>query len=514
MLVTGGLVACVLAIAGCGGDATLAGSGAGRVAEFVPARTQIYFEISTDLESGQWKQAADLASRFPAYQDMLSQAKSSLSQGRIDFDRDLRPLLGDSAAVALPDVTSSGEPVVLMVVDIADGKESEVRDLFQRDGSLSADRREHGGVSIYRSSDVHIAIFDEALVASPSADAVARSIDARRGGSDRSLAGSKKVRQALAGLPDEVLVQGYIDLAEIVTGVGAAQRPEIRRQIEAAGISTDAGLAISLTTEPDGVRLKAVASAVPNAPQVGLFTPSLTRQVPAGALGYVGAENLYEITGSTLEQMRKSNPDLDDQLGQLRGALNLFGLPMPDLENLTSGEFAAAVLPPASGGSVPGGVVILEAQDEAKASTTLDNVRKQMELLRGANASIPTFTRVRLDNGVTGWEAPLQPGMSIVHALDAGRVLVGTGVDAVRAVQSPKSRLSDDPAFREATDQMPSEVQSIMWIDVEAVLKVVDALAPGELDAEARENLAPLRNVAGWSTAGERPAFELFFTIR
>lgn len=514
MLVTAGLVTGVLAVAGCGSDATLAGSGTGRVAEFVPARTQVYFEISTDLESGQWKQAGDIASRFPAYQDLLRRARSGLAQNKLDFDRDLRPLLGDSAAVALPTVTTSDDPVVLIAVDIADGKESEVRDLLVRDGSLPDVHREHGGVTIHRSSDVYIAIFDEAVVASQSADAVVRSIDTRRGGADRSMAGSKKVRQALAGLPDEVLVQGYIDVSEIVAGVGAAQRPEVRRQIEASGISADAGLAISLSTESDGLRLKAVASKVANSPQVGLFAPSLTRQIPDDALAYVGADDLYAVIGATLGQLSKDNPALKDQLGQLRGALNLIGLPMEDLRNLTSGEFAAAVLAPSSGTSVPGGVAILEVEDGGKASATFDNVRKQLGLLAGGNASIPAFDRVRLGNGVVGWEGRLGSDVSIVYGVDDRRAMLGTSVDAVRSVQSPGSRLSDDRAFREATDQMPSEVQSLMWIDVESTLKVVDALAPGQLGAEARENLAPLRSVAGWSTAGDRPTFEVFFTIR
>ncbi len=512
---TAGLLACVLAIAGCGGgDATLAGSGAGRVAEFVPSRSQVYLEISTDLESGQWRQAADLASRFPIYQDLLRRAKESLSRGKIDFDRDLRPLLGDSAAVAIPDVTRTDDPTVLIVVDIADGKETEVRDLFVRDGSLSNVEREHRGVSIYRSSDIYMAIFDESLVASQSADMVARSIDTRRGGRDASLAGSAKIRQALAGLPDEVLVQGYVDFAEIISGIGAAQRPEVRRQIEASGLSADAGLAMSLSAESDGIRLKAVASKVEGAPQVGVYTPALPAHIPADAVAYLGANDLYNVTRVVLERVSEGNQQTKDQLGQVRGALNFFGLPIEDLKNITSGEVAAAVLPVPSGGRMPDVVAVLTATDGKAAATTLENVRKQLDLLsRTGTANIPSFSQVRLGNGVTGWETRLDGGVSIVHGIDGRNVLLGTSVDAIKSVQSPKARLSEDRGYRDATDQMPSEVQSVMWLNVEQTLKMVQTLAPDEMTDEVMENLRPVRNVAGWSTAGDRPTFEFFITI-
>jgi len=509
------LAACVVFIAGCGGEGpTVAGSGAGRVAEFVPAGAQVYFEISTDLESGQWKQAMDLASRFPAYLDLIDDAKDSLSSSNVDFNRDIRPLLGDSAAVAVPDVTQGADPPVLIALDLADGKDADVEDLIVRDPSNRATVREQDGVAIRRLGDVYVAVFDNALVFSSRLDTVVESIDVKRGGSDRSLAGSRKVSDALSGLPDEVLAQGYVDFAEIVTGVGAAQGPEVRRQLEAYGISADAGIAISFSAESDGLRMKAVASKVKNAPELGVYSPRFTGRVPADTVAYIGAYNLYEVGRVTLERLAEGNTATKDQIGQLRGALNLLGLPVDDLKNLTSGEFGAALLPPVSGSGVPGVVGLFSVQDGKEASKSLDNVRTMLGTFAGQDSQVPAFTRVALDNGVTGWQGKIDSSVSIVYGVDDDLAIVGSSVPAVRAVQSPASRLSDDDAFRAATDQMPSDIQSLLWLDVEDALRLAEAAAPGQLDTPTRENLRPIKNVAGWATAGERPTFEVFVTVR
>ncbi len=507
------LLVCAVSFAGCGGDATLAGSGPGRVAEFVPAGSQVYVEISTDLDGGQWRQATDLLGRFPAYRTLLRTAKDTLAAERVEFDRDIRPLLGEDAAVAVPDVTRSDQPPVLLVVDIEKGKQDEVLRLLRRDGTIGDRSRDYRGVTVHSSDGLDLAVFDDCLVASTSPATLDAAIDARKDGGDRSLAGTRKVRQALSGLPNEALAHGYIDLAAIVRSVGARQGPEVRRQIEAIGIDPDAGLAISLSVESHGLRMKAVASKVDDAPVLESFSPSLTEHIPSDAVAYLGAHDLYGMGRAVLARIAEGNSVTQDRISSVRGALTLLGLPPDELKNLLSDEAAVALLPANGSSSLPGAVGILRVGDAGRAAKTLDGVRTSLPVFAGSGSGLPRFARVGLQNGVTGWEGGLGSGYSVVYGVDRRLALIGSSADVVRSAQSPRSRLSDDQAFRRATDQMPSRVQTIMWIDVDAAVRMADRLSPRSLTGEARRNLAPVRNIAGWSTVGDHSTFEVFATI-
>jgi hypothetical protein len=62
---------------------------------------------------------------------------------------------------------------------------------------------------------------------------------------------------------------------------------------------------------------------------------------------------------------------------------------------------------------------------------------------------------------------------------------------------------------------MPSKVDSLLWLNGEELLTALDA--GGVLkDAPAGviANLRPLKNLAAWSTGGDKPTFEAFLTIK
>ncbi len=62
---------------------------------------------------------------------------------------------------------------------------------------------------------------------------------------------------------------------------------------------------------------------------------------------------------------------------------------------------------------------------------------------------------------------------------------------------------------------MPSTVGSVMWLDTETLLAALERFGALE-DApdELLPNLRPVKNAAAWSTGGDKPAFEVFITIR
>jgi len=164
---------------------------------------------------------------------------------------------------------------------------------------------------------------------------------------------------------------------------------------------------------------------------------------------------------------------------------------------------------------VPAVLAALRVSDGPKAAAALDRVRSQVTGLFGSRQNMPPFNEVSLADGVRGWEARIDDRASIVYGVDDDLALIGSSVEVLRRFQKPSSRLTDEPAYREATDQMPGRVQGLLWLNMEAVLKLGESTnAFDESDEDVVANLRPVKNVAAWSTGGEQPTFEVFFTVR
>lgn len=520
-IATTGLVAVGgLGLAACGGGtATKTGAGAASAAQYVPAGTPIYIEASTDLSSSQWQQALELGKRFPGYQKVVAEAKASMAKEGTDFERDLRPLLGDSAALAITDLKGlesdegKNEPPVLIVMRIADGKEAEVEALIRRgkDASVKDAGTFEGAKLLRDESDLPWAgIMPGALLLASSEDGLKAAISAHKSG--KTIAGNDKLSSSFSNLPSEAIAQVFVDLGAITNIARDQGGDDVKKQLEAAGLGPDSAIAASLTAEAKGLRVKSVAVDLGNAAGSSpSFTPTLVRKVPANALAYIGMANLFETGRRSLEPAMAQDEQVKTGVQQARGALALLGVSVDDLKTLFSGESALVVTPGAA--DVPGIGAIMQSADGGAAQAILDRVREKVVAL--SQGEIPAFGAVELANGVKGWESKVDPKASVVYGVDGQNAIIGSSVAAVRELQAPTSALADDQAYKDATAQMPAKVTTAAWINGEFLWNTIEA-AGGFKDAppEALANLRPIRNLAAWSTEGDTPTFEAFLTIR
>ncbi len=504
-------------VAACGGEASSAG-GAGAIAKYIPAGSPIYFEVSTDLDGSQWKQALTLAKVFPGYPKAAKAFNDELAKNDLVFDRDLKPLLGKSAVIAISDkssFTDGSDPIVIAAVDIPEGKRADMVALAKKGDDAWTPKGTYKGFDLYDVGDGDLgAVNDDVLLVSSDANETKRAIDASEGDTGDTMAGSDKLSDALAELPDEVMAQGYIDVADIVKKVGA-KNAEAAKTVMDAGIGPNASVGLSIAAETDGMRLKMVTRDLGETASAANeeYTPTLIKNVPADALGYLSFRNAYAIGEEAISQASASDPKVKEGIGQARGVLGLLGISTGDLKALTSGEHAVVVT---NGKDAPGAVLALEVADGAKAQETLDKLRERGLALAGAAAgSIPPFAKVQLANGVTGWASPVSPNVGIVYGVDGKIAYLGTQAEAITQVQQPSAKLVDDAAYQAATRQMPSKVTALAWVNGEQVLSTLDRMgllrgAPDETIA----NLRPLRNLVMWSTGGDRPTAEVFVTIK
>ena len=107
----------LLTLAACGGSDTASSSGPGAAASVVPADAVAFIDISSDLDSAQWKQVQTLAERFPGKDKAGRQILDALGKQDIDWKADVEPALGPETAIAVIRVRSETQVVVLTKPD-------------------------------------------------------------------------------------------------------------------------------------------------------------------------------------------------------------------------------------------------------------------------------------------------------------------------------------------------------------------------------------------------------------
>ena len=342
-------------LSGCGSTAS-AGSIAASVAGYIPASSPVYVQVSTDTTGAQWAQLIDLAQMFPSYGTMEKELKADLAREGISWEKDLRPLLGEAAALATTKMP------------------------------------------------------DTAAV----------------------------TKGALTGIPQvENLVGGQI--------TGAA--------------------AMSLTAQPDGLRMKAVLVDTPPMTDQKAYTPTLMKNAPADSVAYLGFNRLADTVEQALKSAESSSSaDTKKQIDTvLAQAPLLLGVDGADLKNLTGGEHAVVVT---DGEAMPGVSLALKTGNGAQATSTLTSLSKAIPVLMstfgGAKGSAKGSVAVDL-NGVKGQKLSIGKSGNVVWGVKGDLAVIGNSAAGAGSVLAPKAgaTLADSKAFQDATQGMPDQVTGL-----------------------------------------------------
>jgi uncharacterized protein DUF3352 len=520
-LVAALLATAAIAVAGCGGGASATGAKPARAADFVPAGAPMYFEVSTNGDSPQWAQVVALGKKFPGWDQLTSELNAGLHKKGLDFETDIKPLLGDHAAVSITSLPRMGgaaaaeRPGILAVAELAAGKDAAAQ---QRLASAATGAPgQHAGVAVYRLGADHFAAVDDgALLAADSQAGVESAIDAHAAGGSGTLGGTGKFTDALRSLPPDVFALGYIDAGAIAksapsAGPGGMAIPSL------SGLPNlqNAAVALSLSAEGGGVRMKGILSGAENVGAAKAFTPALTSHVPGDAVAYLGANDVGSVVMQVLDSLSQASPDAKRQIdaltAQIPGAL---GVSLDDLKALLGGEHALVVT---AGEGGPAVSAVLQTADGARTTKTLDTLREKVPALVAMlkpGTTLPAWKQVDLGGGLSGWQLPLSPKAGVVYGVDGNLALLGTTPDAVRAVRDPVSPLSQNADYVDATRAMPDQVTSVLWVDVQRAVNLLDAQGAFAGKQKLLDNLRPLKSLAAWSTGGDQPTFEAFLAIR
>jgi hypothetical protein len=248
--------AAALAFAGCGGDDEAA-SPLDESLGYLSEDAGFAFVASTDLDD--YEDLRQILDKFPfagRAEDLLEQ---SISQAGVDFEQDVKPLLGNPVVIGTDDNASfvdsgSDTPFVLALETQDAGK---LEDLATKD---TRDAGESEGYDIYQGQDddTWLAIKDEVLVLSDTEETLKNAL-AQRGEDDRLT--EDDVDSAFQDLPEDAPLKAYANVkALLAASPGSEKALEVEwvDHIETFGLAADAsddGIALdwSLRTDPEGL---------------------------------------------------------------------------------------------------------------------------------------------------------------------------------------------------------------------------------------------------------------------
>ena len=504
-------LAAVLVVRACaGGDEPPRSA----IDELLPDTTLVYASVSTDGDRGATERLADLVARFDAYEPQRDALLRRLSgaDGKVNVAKDIEPWMGDEAAIALMDAgqSTAGSIVAIQVTD-----RRKARAFLDRNPRRAVTRA-YKGFETRRYGSVTTAFVEGHMVIGqdPTVQMAIDRSDKLKGEGVRTLADQDLYKRAVAGLPEARAVTAY------------ASADGLRRLLTPQG-----GLVGGLATTLDNPALQSVAVGVegeekqarittkqildPEAQKrqpaaTKRFEPSLVEAVPEDAMAYLGASGVTAALQRLLVTAAGGQGGgVTSILGRLRTELDkeAGGSLQRDLLGLFEGEVAIAILARAP---APLFALITKTKDEANTRETLNRLREPLaRLLRPEGEPELRWSGSEV-GGREVQTLTLPTGAAISYAVFDGRLVLGTGPEAIKRVAEAKGSVKDAKRFDQVLGGRPDKVGTLGFLDFSQLLELGEqtGLNDSRQYLAAREDLQKIRaiGVSSSGTEGESTA--------
>jgi Protein of unknown function (DUF3352) len=485
------LVVLAFTLVGCGADEKAATGGG---AEIVPASAPVYISIDSDLRSSQWQTVDDLLHEFPGRPQLLAGVRSLLSESGFDYERDVKPALGEEIDVVWLDFESGGENVVGLTQP---KDEAAFRRLVEKGNREDPDNPlllgEVEGWTVLADSRAKIDRFRDA---------------AAKGG---KLADDAVFTDAMAELPEDALVRAYArgeNLTRLLTRAFQEYQGTGTGQLPTPTDSRPEFIAAALAAEGDGLRL-AGATRAETEPKTNatVFESTLLDDVPGDTIAFLTFRG-----DDAFAKQARSSPTYRRSLGELQ---KMLGVPVDKLLELFAGEVALYVRPGTPFPEVT--LLVPVASDEPAEEAPFRRVDELMKALTRL-AKAQQCHAPSVEDGVT--VACIDFGkVEVRYAGFDEKVVVTTGQTPVAELRSGGTKLADAKAFKDAkaAADLPDETAGFLWVDVAKAVPILLGLAEAgdeEIPPEVRANLVPLKSLVLWGDAeGRTTSYSAFVGI-
>ena len=230
-------------IAGCGGGSE-GGGPLENALGYLPADSPFAATLATDVDGKQVKAIEKILGRFPFAGQVRGQLNEALEQQDLDFEKDLKPALGNEFVVGALDAKSftadDSEARVIGAIQAKDKgalekllEKAKVKEIGEKDGA-----------KLYSTSDGDAAaIDDDVFLVGNNRQDLEAAID-RHEGDDQMT--EDRLNEALEGLPEDALVRTFVDVKQLLdTDPDTADA----RKVEYVSAMRDFGLTASFAED-------------------------------------------------------------------------------------------------------------------------------------------------------------------------------------------------------------------------------------------------------------------------
>jgi hypothetical protein len=456
----------VLVAAGCGGEDVGVGETSG--AELLKPGALVYWETVSDPDSDQWQQVEDLLKRFPDGERWIAELRREIeSDGKVTWERDIKPALGDRAVVAVYARSTTDVSFVGMTNPEDPNKTiALVEKLNETD---------EGDDAVTRVVDDWVLIFDKEA-----------SIDAAlKGDSGQALADAEGFKSALEELPDDALTRVYFDPAAAMDAL-ANLDPESGQAFRMLGLDGLDFAGAWAKAKDDGAEIAAALSGEGADRLLGTGDPyssKLLDRVPADAFAF------YSFRGDGVKrQLERFQGNPLYAMG-LREFENELGVKVADLVGLFEGEvafFARQAAP------IPELTLLLDAANPTEARQSAARLLTTLAERAGGE--------VTQDGDIT---TAIFEGFTVNLGSAEGLIVLTTSKDAIADVRGDGERLGDADRYKDALEAAgaPDEYTGLMYVDLTEAIDLIMGFASSsgeDVPAEVRRNLEPLRSIVAF----------------
>jgi hypothetical protein len=490
------LLALAFVLAGCGAkDETSSSVPSG--SHFAPTSSVVFVTGVTDPDSSQWKKAETLLGRFPGSEKLLADVREDLADDGLTWEEDVKPALGDELNLALLSYDDADHNYVFFTKPKDEAKFTKLLD--------SSDGRDH---QVYRKIDgwTVFADNDEALNNFAAAQA-----------SGDSLADEDAFKDAMAGLPEDAALRGYVaadPLYSLIQRKAAADPDTQAFKTFSDSFGKLEYLSFSSSAEDDGLAFQAGYESTEGM-DLGTYAAELDDTLPAGALVYLSFGDLEQYANQALDTAGKDSPEFGRQLRQIQQALG-FSLE-DDLLPLFSQEGAIAVYNASE--SVPDVLFALRVDDEGKATELINRLAALAGL---ADVEVRPLS---IDGALGKVFSYPEDNLTIYAVVGDGEVLVSNTRSRIAAALGDGAKLSDDSVYEEAlaASSTPDETSGFVYANLKLTIPALFGLlgavsesdSPEAIPPDVRANVKPLQSaILSTKQDGDRTTISGFVTIK
>jgi len=330
-----------------------------------------------------------------------------------------------------------------------------------------------------------VALVDEVVVLGTVADDIEAVIDVVTGTAE-AMADNDAFGEIRSGLPEETLVSGFINGPVLALLVGSID------EVSLAGVTADmlASLAayqgFAMYADDPGFRVDTIAIPAPGTalPVPDAYDPSFASTMPAESLVFGGGTNLgananldalallfaAEMGGVSPDDMGTpvDPEEITEQV--FADAEEFLGFNIQtDLLDQLSGEWAVAGTTDLSSGSA---LLLSEVEDPEVVAEVVAEVTELLE--ENSDDSFTLSSRTAAGAEVTVIEADADGiPLTIEFGVIADVLAVGINGWLDLVGTPPADALADAPRFEEALGHLPTDVTSVAYVDLSAVLPMV-----------------------------------------